>query len=167
MAKFKPMPPLVELQQAFDYDPETGIFRNKYTRAPNAIKGNKAGTLHKTGYVHLLLNKRQLKAHRVAWYLITKVEPVDIGVDHEDLNRSNNRFTNLRLATASQNGANSLYKGYYYNKEQKKFIASIRVDGKFIYLGVFAREIDARAAYVKKHAEIFGAFSPYRATVQR
>ena len=54
MSQFKPLPPIQELQQAFDYDPVTGIFRNKYRRGARALKGSLAGSVKgSTGYLFL------------------------------------------------------------------------------------------------------------------
>lgn len=78
-----------------------------------------------------------------------------VGVDHIDGNGLNNRRSNLRPATISQNGANrrkqagtsSVFKGVCWNKRRKKWSATIRYDGKTRSLGYFVNEEDAARAY--------------------
>ena len=64
--------------------------------------------------------------------------------DHKDGNRLDNRESNLRVATHSQNMANqciqtfpgktSKYKGVYWKKEKNKWAAQIKVKGKRYFL---------------------------------
>lgn len=66
-------------------------------------------------------------------------------VDHIDQNKTNNVFSNLRLATYSQNGmnrdatkSNKLgMKGVCFDAKVGKYKASIRVNGKHKHLGYF------------------------------
>jgi hypothetical protein len=59
-------------------------------------------------------------------------------MDHKDRDRSNNRFSNLRLATTSQNQANvglrkdniSGFKGVSWEKAQNKWRATIAAGGE-------------------------------------
>ena len=70
----------------------------------------------------------------------------EIEVDHIDQNRLNNRLSNLRTVVQPLNGLNrkvqdrnqSGVTGVIWSKWVKKWIASIRVDWKLIYLGCFA-----------------------------
>jgi len=93
--------------------------------------------------------------------------PPGLLVDHIDGNGLNNRKSNLRLCTYSQNTYNrrpnrnsiSKYKGVTYHKRNKKWEAKIILNGKFIYLGGFDDEIEAALAYDRKAAELFGEFA--------
>lgn len=76
-------------------------------------------------------------------------------VDHKNRNPLDNRKSNLRICTHAQNQRNktkmkrkgqSKYRGVYLAKN-KKWIASIRVDGKIIALGRFDTEDQAANAY--------------------
>ncbi len=87
--------------------------------------------------------------------------------DHRNLDRSDNRRANLRLATPSQNRMNrrrlkslnktSRWKGVGWCKDRAKWRARIRVNKRLIHLGRFANEIDAAKVYnnaaIKYHRE--------------
>ena len=89
-------------------------------------------------------------------------------VDHIDRNTVDDRIENLRLATSSQNQANrskpkgtysSEYKGVCWNKQNKKWQAYIKVNGKPIHLGYFIEEFEAAIAYDKAAKEYFEEFA--------
>ena len=42
----------VRLREAFDYDPETGLFRRRFARG-GRVAGSVAGSVNKGGYVHI------------------------------------------------------------------------------------------------------------------
>ncbi len=93
--------------------------------------------------------------------------PPHLFVDHRDHNGLNNRKGNLRLCTNQQNlyncrprqGGTSRYKGVYWDKREKKFIARIVADGKRYYLGRFDDEIEAAVVYDIKAMELFKEFA--------
>jgi hypothetical protein len=88
-------------------------------------------------------------------------------VDHIKHNTLDNRKSNLRLATRSQNNANrspvnnasSKYLGVGFEKDRGKWTARIRVNNKGIRLGSFNNEKDAAKAYDKKAIELHGEFA--------
>lgn len=114
-------------------------------------------------YVHTCVGKsrKTLKLHR----FILNAKQGDI-VDHIDGDGLNNTRKNLRLVTASQNGANrrkfknktSIYKGVH-KRENGKWRAAIRLRGKLTNLGTFNDEIDAAKAYNKAASALFGDFA--------
>lgn len=87
-------------------------------------------------------------------------------VDHENLNKLDNQKHNLRLATNSQNHANtpktsrqtsSRYKGV--NWDRGKWVARIRVNGHLTNLGRFSNEHDAASSYNAAAVETWGKFA--------
>lgn len=88
-------------------------------------------------------------------------------VDHVDGNGLNNRKSNLRKASYSQNQQNSKkpnrgngnkYKGAF-RKGGSKYYSSIILNGKSYKLGVHETEIEAAQAYDRKAIELFGEFA--------
>ena len=87
--------------------------------------------------------------------------------DHEDSNGLNNQRKNLRHATASQNrwnmrkrtGCSSQFKGVYWHKKTKAWMARIAQFGKYHYLGLFNNESDAAKAYNDAALRLFGDFA--------
>ncbi len=88
-------------------------------------------------------------------------------VDHKDTDGLNNQRENLRRCTQSQNrmnsrktaGHSSKYKGVSWDKENHKWIAAIKINGKRIHLGRFADEILAAKAYDAAAQKYFKTFA--------
>jgi hypothetical protein len=95
--------------------------------------GEPAATCKKDGYHYVHFNYRTELAHRLAWKIMTGEDPVE--VDHIDGNRSNNKWSNLRNGTRSDNLRNlalrrnnkSGHHGVYFSKNQQKWIANITI----------------------------------------
>lgn len=106
---------------------------------------------------------RRLKVymHRV----VLGLGPDDPDVDHVDGDGLNNRRSNLRLATASQNLGNqrarahsSRFKGVYRNK-QGRWQTQISVEGVKRHLGTFDTEEEAGSVYDAAARSLFGEFA--------
>lgn len=116
-------------------------------------------------YVTIMIDGKAYQAHRVAWLYMTGRWPKD-QIDHIDGDGANNRWTNLREATPSQNAFNTrpkksrgLPKGVVNNKG--KFEAQITVNGIRLYLGRYQTIDEADAAYREAaihHAAEFARF---------
>jgi hypothetical protein len=91
--------------------------------------------------------------------------PKGVQVDHRNGNGLDNRRENLRLATPSQNAANtrqrrgrSRFKGVYL-RAGGHWRAVIRFHGKGQYLGAFVSETEAALAYNAAAIRLFGEFA--------
>jgi hypothetical protein len=152
-----------------DYDRETGIFTWKKIMASGRIKpGSIAGGRGqgRDQYTIITINKKRYKAHRLAW-LIEHNEWPKQSLDHINGDGFDNRIANLRLCSFSENKANSAryknnktgFKGVFWNKKLNKFTASLRVNGKGIFLGVFPSKEEAAQAYLNAAQQYFGLFA--------
>lgn len=88
-------------------------------------------------------------------------------VDHRDRDGLNNRRSNLREATRTQNNANmrlrsdstSGYKGVSWLTRERLWCARIHVHGRRIHLGGYHTAEDAALAYDRAAREHFGEFA--------
>lgn len=92
--------------------------------------------------------------------------PKGKNVDHIDGNGLNNQRSNLRLCTQSENIRNSKqkksksgYRGVFWLKSNKKWMAYISHERKSIYIGSFSTAKEAAMARNKKAIEIHGKFA--------
>ena len=116
----------------------------------------------RTSYAARTKHRSTIMMHRV----IMKA-PDHLVVDHIDHNGLNNCRSNLRLCTSAQNSQNmasiargrSKYKGIYWDKQHKKWVAKIQVNGKRTHIGIFKNEIDAAKAYDEKASQLHGEFA--------
>lgn len=90
-----------------------------------------------------------------------------IMTDHANHCGLDNRMTNIRTCTRSQNAQNSRvrkdsksgFKGVYWREEDKFWYARIKHNGVRIRLGCFKKKEDAIKAYDDKARELFGEFA--------
>jgi hypothetical protein len=146
------------------YDPETGILTCKTQWSPRVPVGATLGTMTDDGYVYCRFRYKSYGAHRLAFYLMTGVQPGLI--DHKDGHRSNNRWSNLRPANRSLNGANRrhegvLLKGVRRLTRSDRFEARIGARSKRKSLGYFDTEQEAHAAYCRAAVEWYGEFARF------
>ena len=87
-------------------------------------------------------------------------------VDHINGNTLDNRRCNLRVATRSQNMANtgphvdgSGYKGVTYDKRRNRYFARICQNYKTHFLGYYATAEEAAEAYNQAAVNAFGEYS--------
>ena len=131
------------IEKGYTYNSETGEL---FGMRGNVINNKSNGyirtiMIHEKKYYNLF-------AHHLAWYIVHG-EIVDC-LDHINGDRSDNRICNLRSINNQQNCFNQTKgKGYSWFKRDNNWRAYINLNRKFIHLGYFNTEEDARNAYLK------------------
>jgi hypothetical protein len=153
------------LLQVIHYSPETGVFTWKIKPRAKAIEGNIAGSSGREGRVHIAVDTKRYKAHRLAWFYMTGEWPNVI--DHVNGDPSDNRWGNLRDATTSLNLANSRrrtdntsgYKGVSLEPRTGRWVAYLTKDQRRKYIGSFKTPKEAHDAYCRTAKAAFGEFA--------
>jgi hypothetical protein len=157
------------------YDPETGVFMwlvrsDVRPQVNTCLAGKVAGSVCKLAngrvYLYIGINGRRYGAQRLAWLYMTGEWPKVI-VDHHDTDSLNNRWSNLREADNSQNGANAkLYKsstsglkGASFCKSKGRFRARVFLGGRSTFLGYYDTAEAAHAAYMLAATAVHGEFA--------
>jgi hypothetical protein len=158
------------VRDLFTYDPSDGILRWRKVISSH-LTGDVAGTRKKrahAGYIEVRHEGKFYMAHRLIFLWMTGRWP-DPQIDHVNRDGYDNRWCNLREATAAQNAANR--KVSTLNKLKlkgaikvtrfgvTKYEARIRVNGKQLHLGRYDTAQEAHLAYVKASEAHFGEFS--------
>lgn len=104
--------------------------------------------------------------HRIYMHRQIMNVPKDKQTDHRNHTGLDNRETNLRICTRSQNQHNrksqnsiSKFKGVTWCKRDRKWKAQIKYNGKTIHLGNFINEIEAAKRYDEAAKKLFGEFA--------
>jgi len=161
----KPGPLHSRLLEAVVYEPATGVFTARVCRKGVSI-GSVLGTSQSAGYQIIMLDKVAYLAHRLAWLYVHGEWP-DCEVDHVNGNRSDNRISNLRLATPTQNRMNGArrrdnatgFRGVHFEPRRKKYVAQLKIGTQRKYLGQFDTAEAAHAAYLEAAKEFYGDFA--------
>ena len=152
------------LNSVLSYDGESGLFTWKVANR-NVSIGDAAGRKDKDGYRIIRINRRDYRAHRLAWFYVHGRWP-EHQIDHKNGDPTDNRIANLREATNSQNGFNKPamrnnktgMKGVAPGRNGK-FRAQIAVAGKIHHLGHFDTAEAAAKAYAAAALRLHGEFA--------
>jgi hypothetical protein len=129
---------LAEAQEFLSYDPLTGEFRFLCDRGNNPSKGKIAGWIDKDGYMQVMVGKKMVRMHKLAWAWVHGEWPRT--VDHINRDKTDNRIANLRMATPSQQVMNtprrkdntSGHKGISWDASRSRWQASVWANGKTV-----------------------------------
>lgn len=149
-------------------DHETGHLFWKENVSASARKGARAGYVDiATGYRLVRYRGRSYPEHHIVWLLTHGVMPAGF-LDHRNRDRSDNRSTNLREATATENTQNVLaqknsktgIRGVYWSSQHQKWKAQISVFGRRLFIGSFDDLNEAAQARARAEKQYFGEFAP-------
>ena len=135
-------------------------------RSAGVKRGDKIFSLDGDGYLRFGLLGKRYKAHRVVFYLHYGYCPDHI--DHIDGNKTNNKISNLREVSHSQNMMNSKIRststtgvaGVTYDHRHDSWVVRICVDGKRKYVGGYKSLLDACAARFSAERKHYKEHSP-------
>jgi len=125
-----------------------------------------------TGYRRIRINGKLYRAHRLIYLMFNEQWDItdtsqDNSVDHADNDTLNNNIDNLRVATNSQNQANSGKQknntsgttGVVWHKAAGKWYVRIMVNKKSHHGGYFVNKEDAIAKAIQLRNELHGEFA--------
>lgn len=160
-----------EVRAALDYDPDTGVFRWRVRpdrdRSWNLrFSGEVAGNTMTHGYRCMNIQGKIHLAHRLAWLWMTGEMPTG-HIDHINGDRADNRWSNLRLASPSQNAMNSVsrknntsgVKGVSWDKAKRRWFGFITINGSRKFLGYSTTIEGAKRLREAAEAEHFGEYA--------
>lgn len=149
-----------ELKEYLHYDPLSGIFTRLKSSNQTKVGGVAGWTQH--GYSHIKIKDRSYRAHRLAWLYMYGTLPAH-RIDHINRIKSDNRITNLREASASENAQNRVdpnldgtsgFLGVSFHRVSQKFRATIRLNSKLIHIGMFNTAEEASQAHLAVKAKV-------------
>lgn len=154
---------LEDLSRVISYDPSTGEFTHLISR--NSVRaGQRCGWIENHGYIRIKLFGRSTLAQRLAWFFVNGAWPVGF-IDHIDGDRTNNRISNLREATAAQNSHNKRHiggasgvVGVRFRKHLGTWQATISENGIRKSLGHFKTIDEAAKARRSGEVSCYGDF---------
>lgn len=133
---------VINAKMHLSYDKETGLFTWINPPSKRVKQGDIAGCI-RNGYVGININGERYQAHRLAIAFVDGSLSGYVEIDHDDMIRSNNRYSNLKKGTRTENMHNlgvrinnkTGYRGIHFHKG--KYDASITVNSKKIHVGRF------------------------------
>jgi hypothetical protein len=156
-------------KELFSYNPEEGILRWRVRpsgRNTTLIAGYLKESPNKPTYWVVMVNYKNYKVHQIIWVYMTGEWP-SRWIDHKDLDGTNNKWDNLRLATPSQNMMNTGIrknnstgvKGVSLDHRRGKFRVRLNVNGTALWLGYFDTLDAAKAARIVAAQQHHGEFA--------
>jgi len=154
----KKLPSTEILSELLNYNPESGILIRIDRSTGVSNRGTDAGYNHSSGYKFIGINNSRYLLHRIIWKIMTGEDPSG-PIDHINHDRTDNRWSNIRMVTGKDNSKNlSMFKrntsgvtGVTWDKSRDKWLAQININGKAKHLGRY--DLIADAGIARSEAE--------------
>ena len=147
MSTLNEKPPVEYLWEKYSYNPLTGALHRRDN--DRVLRGN-----HSTRSHQLSIHYRSRHPYAVViWAFMTGAWPIH-EIDHIDRDHYNHRWWNLRELTSRRNKLNTRRARAGAYPDGSRWQARIRHGGKNHYLGSFATQAEAQAAYAAALAEL-------------
>lgn len=166
MKSIKKYPSQAELVEIFTYCDSGNLYWKSHISNGTDIS-KPAGSLQKTGYIRIQINKSLFRLNRLIYIFHNGDIPEGLVIDHINDNISDNRIGNLQAITNQKNTSKrktnnnntSGYRGVCWDKRSNKWKAQLRSNGKQISIGLFHNKHDAALAYNIAAQQNFGEFA--------
>lgn len=179
MRTANPMPDLHIVKEAFEHNsdgtftwkerpihhfPDLRAMRIWNTKYSGKIA---VGSVKKNGYIYFSFSKKNIAAHRLAWYFHNGSCDPKMEIDHRNGIRNDNRIENLRLSTSNNNQHNkpmqknnsSGFKNVVWNKRCGKWQVKLRSTGKDYHIGLFDDINKANEAAIIARSKIHDSYA--------
>ncbi len=149
-----------QVRKLFDYNPETGRLTRKIS-ASNQIAGTVCDCIGVHGYLMIGIDGKTCKGHRIIFLHVHGYLPNE--VDHINNIKDDNRISNLRASSRTQNNRNrrasnkSGVKNVY--KQGNKWRVLFTVNKENLHIGYFDSLKEAEKAAIKARIELHGEFA--------
>ena len=150
-----------QVRKLFNYNPTTGLFTRK--EQLKKYRKTKSGISKGCGYYQITISGKTYTIHRLIWIYLYGEIPPKMQIDHINRTRDDNRLSNLRLVTRSQNFHNKTISrnntsgvtGVHWHAVKKKWYAQIMINRKHVWLGYFKKKEEAIKARKEANKIIF------------
>jgi hypothetical protein len=158
--KYIPLHSQEQLKELFDYNQVTGelIWKTIHEKQKRLL-GQVAGCTKSGGYIAISIDGCTYAAHRLIWMWMYGEDPKELTVDHINHDTSDNRISNLRLATRKeQNRYRRHAVGVTFRKDRGKYQARVTVNGCRKSLGFYDTAEEASTVYQIEAKKVYGDF---------
>lgn len=152
----------VNYYERISYNPENGEFRWAISDRGIA-KGRLAGCVSRAGYLVIKVNRKQVRANRLAIFLSNGEWPAG-EVDHINGDKLDNRLENLRVTDRAGNSQNRRkahrdhhscgLQGVAWNKQHRRWQAKIMANKVRYHIGYYNDPAVAHQAYLEAKSRL-------------